>query len=242
LAGLIGAAGLLLTYDRTSYLGLAAACAALFVCAVRRGWILLVAAAGILALTAAIGSRGYRSNTPFHTSIPARVFSLFDPHDKNIRTRILVYKGSARVALRHPWVGVSEGGFKDAYDQVRDPQERESRRRDSFHAHNLFLQIAATRGILSDLLLAGIIAVCLGWLGRQAKLRGDPLAHGLVLVAIASLVGFLVASMGDVYKFENYMTLALQLGLAVAASRWGTPLTRAGQEGGASAGQAPGRV
>ena len=214
--GIVGAVTLLFTYDRTSYVGLVAGLAVLFMVSWRRGWILILVLAGLMAVTAAIGMRGYRSNQPFHTSIPGRIRSLFDSKDKNTWSRLLVFRGACRVALERPWVGVSEAGFKPVYDRVKDPREKDSERRDEFHAHNIVLQSAATRGIPAGLLLIAWMAATLRWLLPGIRAHEDPLKAGVCLVAVTAFASFFASGMGDVPKFENELTLALQLGLAAA--------------------------
>jgi len=222
--GLFALFGLLYSYDRTSYVGLVASCGLVFLLFFKRGWLPMLTLLILVILLALLGTRNYISNNLYEVDIPRRIRSIFDLKDATLRHRFLVWQGSAKMVARHPFIGVGEVQFFDTYRELKPPEETESDRHNAFHAHNILLHAAATRGLPGAVLLSVILVVYLRWLWGPGTSKKSPLALGLGLGALASLGGIVMDGMGDVPKFTNVLTVVLQLAWASSAYHLGNNL------------------
>ena len=203
--------GLLFSYDRTAYLGMIAACGVIFLFLFRRGWIHVLVLIFLVCILALLGTRNYLSNNMYEIDIPRRIRSIFDVQDATLRNRVLIWEGTLKMIAAHPWIGVGEVNYFQVYREFKSPKEMDSRRHVKFHAHNIFLHAAATKGIPGAVLFSSILWVYLRWLWGPGTSRESPLAWGLGLGALAAFSGHIVAGLGDVPRFINVLTLVLQL-------------------------------
>lgn len=206
-AALLGVAALVATFTRSAWIGTAVALATVLAVA-RPRW--LPAFAVVLALAVALAPPPYR----------ARVWSSFDPSHPNNVERRHMWEAGGRMFRDHPITGVGLEDLHPIYERYKDPAAKEP----AGHLHSVFVQIAATMGIL------GLIAFAFLYGGlfrgasaglREQVARGG-VAAGLRLGVTAALIGFLMAgffewNFGDEELLDQLYTL---VGLAWAARLW----------------------
>jgi len=213
LAAALGFAALAATFTRSAWIGVTVALAAMLAVA-RPRW--LPAFAAVVALLVVFAPAHYRD----------RLRSSFDPsHPNNIERRHM-WEAGGRMFRDHPITGVGLMDLHEIYERYKDPAAREP----AGHLHSVFVQIAATMGILGLIafafLYAGLFRAASS--GLRAQLAAGGLAAGLRLGVAAALVGFLMAgffewNFGDEELLDQLYTL---VGLAWAARSWAEPPPR----------------
>ena len=170
---------------------------------------MLFRSAAVAALLVAVAPAPYR----------ARLGSAFDPASASNTERLHMWDAGVRMFRDHPITGVGLMDLHDVYERYRPPAAREG----AGHLHSVFVQIAATMGLMGlvafGFLYAALVRACAG--GWRERLAGIP--AGLRLGVTAALAGFLVAgcfewSFGDE---ELLHLLYVLVGLAWAARAWG---------------------
>jgi O-antigen ligase len=150
----------------------------------------------------------------------ARLHSMFDPNHPWNRERVHMWDAGMRMFRDHPWTGVGLQDLHALYDRYRSPDAVEH----AGHLHNVFVQIAATMGIVGlaafTWLFGSLVRAAAAGLRPLLRTRGT--AAGLKLGVVAALAGFLVAGLfewnfGDEELLYPLFTL---VGLAWAAREW----------------------
>jgi O-antigen ligase len=198
------------TFTRSSWIGLAVSLGVLLIGIRPR---LLPAFVLLMVLVYAFIPGDYRT----------RLHSAFDPHHPTNVERTYMWEAGVRMFLDHPWTGVGLEDLKPIYDRYRLPAARER----AGHLHSVFIQIAATMGIVG--LVAFVILYAslfrAAGLGLKAMLRAPTLAASVRLGVVAGLAGFLVAGLFE-WNFGDEELLYLLyclVGLAWAARGWDRP-------------------
>jgi O-antigen ligase len=178
-------AGLVVTYTRGAWIGLAAGVLTL-VASVRRGWWLLLA--GLILLGGGVAVAPYE--------LRYRVFSMADPEEAGARERFYMWRSGIAMWRERPVLGVGPGGVKRDYARYALPEAAKQR---TSHVHSTPLQILVERGLLGlaawVAIWAVFIARCIGLLRRlPAEAHA---ARALVAGSLAAIVGFLVAGLTE---------------------------------------------
>lgn len=207
LTAVLTAAALAVTFTRSAWIGLFVGLAviAALVQPLMLGWLALLAGGAF-----AFAPHDWR----------ARLMSIFDPMHPWNRQRVYMWDAGLRMFRDHPLTGVGLQDLHALYDRYRDPASTER----AGHLHDVFIQIAATMGIV------GLAAF--GWLytsflrvagsGLRAQLKRGGLGAGVKLGVLAALSGFIVAGLFE-WNFgdeELLYTLYVFVGLAFAARAW----------------------
>jgi O-antigen ligase len=134
--------------------------------------------------------------------------------------RVFIWSNSAKVVAENPIFGVGTGNFKEAYAAQLDPDVPAFRIH--AHAHNDFLNIAATSGLPAALLFGMIWLVVLGrcfngWRGRLAGLAGR---ESCFLATLLGSAMFMVASMTEATFADEEVRQLLMFVWAVGLSAW----------------------
>ncbi len=224
LAGIAGAiaAGILMSWSRGAWLGLAAALVA--VAGLRNWRTAMVTAALIVALALVIGLFGAGW---LPTSISGRIadlgayFSVPDParteiNDENfsVLERLAHWNAGLRMFDDAPWLGVGIGNYGVSYGRYPQPHWYEP----LGHAHNVFINFLAETGII------GLTAFLVFWLAlaRYAWRIGwrstNPWNAALALGVLGAWVYLTVHSLFDNLFVQH---LQLQLALLLAALQAG---------------------
>ncbi|MDD5556507.1 MAG: O-antigen ligase family protein [bacterium] len=217
-AGLAALAlGVLYSYSRGAWLGLAAAIGVLF--SRMRPWkcaAILAAAALTLAL---LPTR----------RMAQRFFATGGERDRNLARRMAVWDGALRMMRDRPLLGVGPGEFRTACDRYLGepppgtPVGRRGRPivRYREHAHNLFLQVGAETGLPGlGALLWGTAAVAVAARGRFRRARGaaeTALAAGL-LAALAAFLAFSLVDSSWAGRFSGSSFMHINLIAALLAA------------------------
>ena len=208
-AAVVGTAALAATFTRSAWIGGFVALIVVTAIARPRG---LAVLALVAVLAVAVAPASYRD----------RLASALDPsHATNVERRHM-WSAGVRMFLDHPITGIGLQDLHAAYDRYRPPEAREG----AGHLHNVYVQIAATMGIVGLLAFAWLYGTLFRLSsGSLAVRRGRDLESAFQLGVTASLVGFLIAGMfewnfGDEELLDLLYTL---VGLAWASGPRGTP-------------------
>jgi O-antigen ligase len=210
LVALLALPPLAATFTRSAWLGLFAACAVILGVSQPAG-LALLAAAGVAAWYLAPGAWG------------ARLHSVVDPANLWNQQRVFMWQAGVKMFRDHPWTGVGLQDLHALYDQYRSPESVER----AGHLHNVYVQIAASMGVVGLAAFAWLYASLLraGWGGlRKVEAHALPsgVSAGVRLGVTAALVGFLVAGLfewnfGDEELLYHLYTL---VGIAWASRAW----------------------
>ncbi len=202
-ATLILSIALVATLSRSGWLGLLAGTLLLGVLLGERRWriaAIAVTVAAVLLIAGLVGPIGDRLAP--HASGPWEM----------LLSRWSVWMAAVGMTAHHPVFGVGVSNFQYFYPLHSGDQFGLN------HAHNLFLNIAAERG-LPALLAFGILVVALfQTLLRVLRTAGTVMDRALVAGLVASLAAYLVHSIFEVSYYDYKVLLLFWLLLAVAAS------------------------
>ncbi len=215
----VGALGLLAilipalagTYTRSAWIGYLVA-VVVIVAFTRARWLTGFAAA--LALLATVLPGAYR----------ARAFSIFDPHSPWNTERLHMWGAGLRMFRDHPWTGVGLQDLHSIYERYKSPGAFEP----AGHLHNVYVQVAASMGVIGLIALAAILGglVRAAWRGFRAM--GEGWGAAFKLGVTAALVGFLVSGLFE-WNFGDEELLDLLyvlIGTAFAAGQWSARAAR----------------
>lgn len=198
--GAITAAGMLLTYSRSAWVGFAVGAVLVLATAPAERRKKLIIIAIVLAIAA----------VPFLPStVTDRVATLFEPQSVNsLSTRYLMMVSSVEMLGEYWLQGTGLGGFEAAYPPYRQPGALTR----ILHPHQLFLALWVEMGLLGLLAELMIVAgIALAW--RRIHKAGYPGISAGVLIASVALV---VESFFQYYLFFEYLWLFLALLAAVS--------------------------
>ncbi len=130
--------------------------------------------------------------------------------DQNITTRLIVWKATLHGIIQHPFGGAGLGNFHIFFESVR-PSFLVGNAGVFDDAHNLFLHLAATGGIPLFLTFFALLVVPVIGALRGLKNNPDP----LVMAAIASIAGFIIASCFTPVSIGCFLLLAVVLSFLV---------------------------
>ena len=211
----IGVVALAATFTRSAWIGLFVSWAALLALTRPRR---LAALGLVAALAIAIAPGVYR----------ARLYSAFDPaHATNVE-RTHMWHAGLRMFRDHPLTGVGLEDLHPIYERYKPAAAREP----AGHLHNVFIQIAATMGVIGLAAFLWLYGSLFRLAGPIRSLRLGGLAAGVRLGVTGALAGFLVAGLfewnfGDEELLDLLFTL---VGIAWATHGWPGPDARAGEK------------
>jgi O-antigen ligase len=182
---------LVTTFTRNAWIGAMAGIGCLL--AVRRAKLLLLLPVAV-ALALAIGP------------VRERTMKTFDLSDGSNRDRVQMWGIGRRIVADHPLFGVGPNQVETVYPLYRPP---DSVRPVNVHLHNVYIQIAAERGLLA--LAAWLTFIALAVVGLVRQVRRGP-ARALAGAGLASIVAMLAAGLFE-HNFGDSEVLMLFLGL-----------------------------
>ncbi len=212
-AAALGFLALAVTFTRSAWVGVLVSCTVLFGALVP--W-------GLAALALAAAAAWWLAPGAWH----ARLHSIGDIHNPWNRERVIMWHAGYHMFRDHPLTGVGLQDLRPLYLVYRTSGSTE----DVGHLHNVYVQIAATMGVIGLAAFAWLYASLLrtasaglaGWHGAAARWRAEGLGAGLRLGVTAALIGFLVAGLFE-WNFGDEELLYLLytlVGLAWASRRW----------------------
>lgn len=198
-------AALAVTLSRSGWLGLIVGALVLWLLLRERRWRIASVAAAVTAGVLAVGLAG---------PIAARLGPSDSGPMQMLADRSQVWSAAIRIAIDHPVFGVGIDNFQDFYPIY-------SGRDDGLnHAHNLFLNMAAERGMLG-LLAFGVVLLWLLKCLASAFTGANTLAmRAMVAGLAASFAAYMVHSLFDVsyYDYKVLLLFWLLVGLVAAMS------------------------
>ncbi|TDB38743.1 MAG: O-antigen ligase domain-containing protein [Actinobacteria bacterium] len=205
--GAITAAGMLVTFSRTAWVGFAVGAVLVLLTAPAERRKKLIIVAVVIAVAA----------VPFlPSSITARVATIFEPQASgSLSTRYLMVVSSVQMLGQYWLGGTGLGGFELAYPPYRQPGSLAR----ILHPHQLFLALWVEMGLLGLLAELVIVAgIAIAW--RRVHLRGYP---GVSAAVLAGSVALVVESFFQYYLYFEYLWLFLALLAAVSVHRREVP-------------------
>ncbi len=211
--------GLLMSWSRGAWLGLAAAATVLVAAIPRQLWhgLALVAAGLGVALTLWLTGWLPGALVARATSAAAELFTLGDVRGVSITTenyavveRLSHWQAALNMARSHPWFGVGLGNYEYAYASYRLINWPEP----LGHAHNYYLNVLAEGGLIG---LIGygkvwLLIVVLTW---RALRHPDTATRLVVAGLLGSWIYLLVHSLFDnLYVNNVFLYLGVMLGIA----------------------------
>ncbi len=148
-----------------------------------------------------------------------------NPFDVSMGSRLAAWSGTLDLWRRFPWLGSGLGTFRDGFPLVQP----RTLGRDWWHAHNDYLELLATAGVVGVLaLLVGGVALIrrLSQNFRQGE-RSEDRAAALAALGVVVAIGIHEALDFGLTMPANALTLALLCGLAAGVA------TDVGRRGGA---------
>lgn len=144
-----------------------------------------------------------------HEVVLERLLSIMNPTDTSATLRIALWESTLAMIADKPFFGIGWGAYGIVYPEydffVQDAGTK------IFHAHNMYLHIAAEIGIPGLLVF---LALLLGHARRAMNLAvsvSDRWTAGLMLGALAALVGIAVGGFTDYVLFNIQMSMLFWL-------------------------------
>lgn len=152
-----------------------------------RGFIVLALVAGIVA---AIGQSETTAAKFRQFDVPSEQ-SLFQTLDHMLSGRMIIWETAGEMLKDRPLVGVGAGAFADAYDRYATRPEDPFRSGGDYvggvyHAHQMYVSIAAESGLIGLAGLLAAIALLVRWYWQAApelRSRAAPYAASLAVIA-----------------------------------------------------------
>lgn len=232
------AGGIIISFSRGAWIGVAAGLTLTFLVAVRRYWHIVVPAVpvGVLAMLVALTLFAPATLTDRVASIAdeARPFDAsaipIDPDNFAVVERMAHWQAGWRMFEDHPLTGVGAGNFNARYP---DYFVRETFRESQGHAHNFYIQMLAENGVVGLAIYLTLILSFAFVALRVGIVSTDQLAGALALGALGTMTAVYVHN-----AFENLhvLNLGVQLSvtwaLAIAAHHRWSSIVAAGEPSG----------
>jgi putative inorganic carbon (hco3(-)) transporter len=211
-------AGVIMSWSRGAWLGLAAGLAAVLLALPRKPAHSVLMLAGIAGLSAGLWISGLlpASITDRLASAFTDTFSASDVRGVDITSanyavveRLAHWQAAFSMAEARPFTGVGLGGYENAYPDFRLINWKFP----LGHAHNFYLNVFAETGIIG---LVGYLVMWGGilWLTWRARAHPDASARGVVIGLFGTWTYFSVHSLTDNLLVNNlFLHLGFQLGL-----------------------------
>lgn len=146
-----------------------------------------------------------------------RVLSIFNPTDTSASMRVALWESTMAMIQDKPWFGVGWGAYWLAYPQydfyIHNAETT------IFHAHNMYLGLAAEVGIPG---LFSFLGIMCGHMFLAFKLlrQSERWIAGLMLGMLAALVSLAVGGITDYILFNIQMSMLFWLLLAIITVAW----------------------
>jgi hypothetical protein len=196
---------LIATLSRGGWIGAVIGIIALAVVFPERRWVTLALSGGMMAIVVLI----------LFAPIAARI----SPHPlgpaEELSARTDIWMTALSAGLHHPLFGVGVANFVNYYPQYGGTS------RGINHAHDIFLNMFAERGVLGVLSFVTVLVLLFRSLAESLRVAKSPLDRAVVAGLVASFAGYLVHAIGEVsyYDYKVLLLFWLLVGVAAATSR-----------------------
>jgi putative inorganic carbon (HCO3(-)) transporter len=121
----------------------------------------------------------------------------FENYDRILSGRLTIWDTAGHMVINRPWTGVGAGMFAATYDRYStrtdDPFRTGGSFGSPFHAHNVYLSIAAETGLLGLLGIITAFILCVKWYYTASLSRREqawPYAFGLLIALFPTSIEF----------------------------------------------------
>jgi O-antigen ligase len=186
--------GILVSGSRGVWIALAVACPVTLLLYNRRKaatFLLSAIAVCVLALllSSALRERASSIVTSFYT----------EDEKGSTGTRLELWKGSMLIFKKHPLLGVGTGNYQSSIEElIQEKKIKEPLV--AMHAHNIFFQALATRGIIGLVLTAGFFVALIKWGIREINYQRIG-GYIIVLSGILTIIGGLTENNTEHAKY-----------------------------------------
>lgn len=194
LAAAVFGIALAATLSRSGWLGLLAALVVLVILIKHRRWRLAAVAAALAAAIVLGGLVGPMSQR-LDTQQPGGPLEM-------LASRAQVWGVAVDIWQRHPLFGVGVANFVNYYNQEGGEQDVIG------HAHNIFLNMGAERGLFGLLAFIVVIVGLFATLRRALRAAHTPIERAVAVGLIATFAGYFVHSLLEV-SYYDYKVLLL---------------------------------
>lgn len=175
--------GILVSGSRGVWIALAVSCfVTLFIYDHRKAIIFLFSASAVCVLvvmfSSALRDRATSIVTSFYT----------EDEKGSTGTRIELWKGSLLIFKQHPLLGVGTGNYQFSIEElVREKKMKEPLV--EMHAHNIFFQALATRGLIGLAVTVGFIVALMKWGTKEIHNSRQIGGYIIVLCTVLTIIG-----------------------------------------------------
>ena len=212
LSALLAAVALFFSFTRSSWLGMLAASVTIVAMMRRR---LLVLMAILIIVAVLVLPQPYR----------ARITSIWDPNYRTNVQRFEMLRGGWEICKDHPWFGVGTMDLADTYRRYMPPGAVHVHG----HLHNIFLQVAATMGIVGLAAFCYLIYAFFRLMIGNLRRPLDRPERAWVIGSLGASVGFIVNGLFE-WNFGDaevvmllYMVVGVNLAFSIGEGRFGGP-------------------
>jgi putative inorganic carbon (HCO3(-)) transporter len=121
----------------------------------------------------------------------------FEYYDRILSGRLTIWDTVGHMVIDRPWTGVGAGMFAATYDRYStrtdDPYRTGGSFGSPFHAHNIYLSIAAETGLLGLLGIIAAFILCVKWYYAASPSRREqawPYAFGLLIALFPTSIEY----------------------------------------------------
>lgn len=218
LASALLAAGMIMSWSRGGWLGVAGAVGIICIAIPRQNWkglLLITIVAGLIGLLwfgkllpLSIIERLTTSTQEFFAFEDVRGVDI-DPVNYAVVERLAHWQAALNMATAHPWFGVGFGNYEVVYPNFRLINWDEP----LGHAHNYYLNILAELGVIGLLGYGKVWFTTIG-LSWKARRHPDPLSRLIIIGLLGSWIYLAIHSMFDnLYVNNLFLHIGLMLGL-----------------------------
>ena len=197
------AACLVMTYSRGAWVSLFAVFAAFgFWYNRKMFWLLLIVPLIVLLV---------------HNGVLFRMLSIANPTDTSSMMRLALWESTWAMILDHPLFGIGWGAYFLVYPNYDFFMLNDTK---IFHAHNMYLNIAAEVGIPGFLAFMYIFYGHAKMALHLCQQSRDPYISGLMLGAVAAIFGLVISGFTDYILFNIQMSMLFWFINALISQSW----------------------
>lgn len=152
-----------------------------------------------------------------HNGVLERLLSIANPTDTSSTLRLALWESTWAMILDHPLLGIGWGAYYLVYPNYDFFVLSGAK---IFHAHNMYLNIAAEIGIPGFLTFMYIFYGHAKIALRLCQQSRDPYISGLMLGTVAAIFGLVVSGITDYILFNIQMSMFFWLLNALISQSW----------------------
>jgi O-antigen ligase len=187
--------GVVLSQSRSIWVALLAACLLTLFVYDRRKALIFTCSALVISAVFILSS-----NTLRYRTISTFTSVYTDDVLGSTGTRIELWKGTLLMFKEHPFLGIGLGDFQSVVKKLIS-ENKLKQTSDTHHAHNIYLQVLATQGVIGLTILLLLLISLLRW-GRKLIQDHDALGgYIIILITLLAMVGGLTDNHLDFSRF-----------------------------------------